>query len=102
MNVSITWVSGSLLKIANATQKDRSLEIHTREFLELAHQTYYLEHSLCLEMQHTQNEWAHLPGCSPQNDFTTCVEWVLVNNNLAFTIGLTEPSLALPDLQTDD
>ncbi|ROK87081.1 hypothetical protein DPX16_10221, partial [Anabarilius grahami] len=39
---------------------------------------------------------ARLPGSGPRKDFAACVEWVLVNDNSAFTICLAEPTCTLP------
>ncbi|ROI15684.1 hypothetical protein DPX16_20222 [Anabarilius grahami] len=79
-------------------QKDRSLEEHTMDFLELACLTHYPDRSLCVFYIASLSERsrARLPGSGPQKDFAACVEWVLINNNSAFTIGPAEPISTTP------
>ncbi len=69
-------------------QRDRSLETHTRDFLELACLTHYPDRSLCVFYIFSLSEWskARLPGKGPWDNFAACVEWVLENNGLYFSI----------------
>ncbi len=69
-------------------QRDRTLEINTRDFLELACQTHYPDRSLCVFYISSLSEWskARLPGSGPRDNFATCLEWVLENNGLYFSI----------------
>ncbi len=69
-------------------QRDRTLETHTRDFLELACQTHYPDRSLCVFYISSLSEWskACLPGSGPRDNFATCLEWVLENNGLYFSI----------------
>lgn len=59
-------------------QMDRSLEDHTRDFLDLGCLTHYLDHSLCMFFNTGLNEWleAYLPGVGPWGAFFEYVEWV--------------------------
>ncbi|ROI27671.1 hypothetical protein DPX16_22993 [Anabarilius grahami] len=69
-------------------QRDRSLELHTSDFLQLACQTNFPDRSLCV-FYHTglsERSKACIPAGGPTEDFATYVEWVLVNNNSLFTI----------------
>ncbi|XDV15169.1 hypothetical protein PO909_015299 [Leuciscus waleckii] len=79
-------------------QKDRCLESHTRDFLELACLTHYPDHSLCVFYITSLSEQsrARLPGSGPREDFAACVKWVLVNTNSAFTVSLAEPTSTPP------
>ncbi|XP_026059300.1 vegetative cell wall protein gp1-like [Carassius auratus] len=72
-------------------QLDRSLEDHTRDFLDLACLTHFPDRSK-----------ARLPANSPQEDFATFVEWVLEKNGSAWTISTAEEdnSIPTPDPET--
>ncbi|ROL54991.1 hypothetical protein DPX16_5020 [Anabarilius grahami] len=73
-------------------QRDRSLESHTLDFLELACQTHFPNRSLCVFYHSSLSERsrAHLPGSGPWKDFAAFMEWVLVSNNSPFIIGPAE------------
>lgn len=68
--------------------------LEQREFIELVNLTHYPDRSLCVFYISSLSErsCANLPGSGPQQDFVACLEWVLENNNSAFTIGLAEPT----------
>ncbi|ROL49314.1 hypothetical protein DPX16_15640 [Anabarilius grahami] len=77
-------------------QRDRSLESHTLDFLELACQTHFPNRSLCVFYHSSLSErsWARLPGSGPRKDFAAFVEWVLASNNSPFIIGPAEENFA--------
>ncbi|ROL49044.1 hypothetical protein DPX16_16659 [Anabarilius grahami] len=77
-------------------QRDRSLESHTLDFLELACLTHYPDRSLCVFYISSLSERsrARLPGSGPQKDFAALVEWVLVSNDSPFTVGPAEDDFA--------
>ncbi len=69
-------------------QMGRSLEDHTRDFLDLACLTHFPDRSLCVFYITSLSEQckARLPADSPKENFTACVEWVLENNGLFFSV----------------
>ncbi|ROL51942.1 hypothetical protein DPX16_19461 [Anabarilius grahami] len=77
-------------------QTDRSLESHTRDFLELACLTHFPDRSLCVFYISSLSERSRtrLPGSGPPEDFAAFVEWVLVCNSSPFTIGPAEDDFA--------
>ncbi|ROL52380.1 hypothetical protein DPX16_6609 [Anabarilius grahami] len=77
-------------------QRDRSLESHTLDFLELACLTHYPDRSLCVFYISSLSERsrARLPGSGPQKDFAALVAWVLVSNDSSFTVGPAEDDFA--------
>ncbi|XDV40107.1 hypothetical protein PO909_009248 [Leuciscus waleckii] len=68
---------------------DRSLEDHTREFLDLVCLTHYSDCSK-----------ARLPANGPSEDFAAYVVWVLVNSGLEFTID-PEEDISSPTLDSE-
>ncbi len=70
-------------------QKDRSLEDHKREFLDLALQTHYLDSCLCT-FYYVGLNTSTKAGEGPWGSFATFVEWVLVNCGSCFTIDPME------------
>ncbi|ROJ62551.1 hypothetical protein DPX16_21537 [Anabarilius grahami] len=77
-------------------QRDRSLESHTRDFLELACLTHFPNCSLCVFYisSLSKRSRARLPGSGPRKDFAAFVEWVLVSNNSPFTVSPAEDDFA--------
>lgn len=85
-------------------QKERSLEDNTQDLKDLVCLTHYPDRSLCVFYHTSLSEQSktclgHAQDMSsPREDLATFVEWVLVNNRSAFTIGPAEPtSLTPPD-----
>ncbi|XP_058625419.1 uncharacterized protein LOC131536483 [Onychostoma macrolepis] len=76
----------------------RSLEDHTRDFLDLACLTHFPDCSLCVFYISSLSERckARLPANGPKEDFAACVEWVLENNGLFFSICLSEEDISSP------
>ncbi|XP_058649111.1 proteoglycan 4-like [Onychostoma macrolepis] len=74
---------------------DRLLEDHTRDFLDLACLTHFPDHLLCVFYIISLSEQckARLPANGPKEDFAACVEWVLMNNESAFTVGPVEDDI---------
>ncbi len=79
-------------------QRDHSLETHTRDFLELVCLTHYPDCSLCVFYISSLSEWskACLPGSGPRDNFAACVEWVLENNGLYFSICPADEDIFSP------
>ncbi len=81
-------------------QMDRSLEDHTRDFLDLTCLTHFLNRSLCTFYITSLSERckACLPANGPKENFAACVEWVLESNGLFFSICPAEDnSIPTPD-----
>ncbi len=69
-------------------QGERSLEGHTRLFLEIAHLTSYSDDALCVFYDASLNPVCRAPSSEdgPLVDFAAFVEWILVRNGSPFTI----------------
>ncbi len=83
-------------------QQDRSLEDHTRDFLDLACLTHFPDRSLCAFYITSLSERckARLPANGPKENFAACVEWVLENNGLFFSVCPVEDnSSPTPDTE---
>ncbi len=79
-------------------QRDRSLEDHTRDFLNLACLTHFPDCSLCVFYISSLSERckARLPANGPKEDFAAFVEWVLENNGSPLTICPSEEDISSP------
>ncbi len=69
-------------------QQDHPLEDHTRDFIDLACLTHFPDRSLCVFhiTSLSQQCKVHLPAGGPKENFAACVEWVLENNGLFFSV----------------
>ncbi len=69
-------------------QQDRPLEDHTSDFIDLACLTHFPDRLLCVFhiTSLSQRCKVRLPAGSPKENFAACVEWVLENNGLFFSI----------------
>ncbi len=73
-------------------QQDPLLEDHTRDFIDLACFTHFPDCSLCVFFITSVIEQckARLPADGPNENFATCVEWVLETNALFFSACTAE------------
>ncbi len=79
-------------------QIDRSLEDHTRDFLDLVCLTHFLDHSLCVFYITSLSERckARLSANGPKKDFAAFAEWVLENNGSPLTVCSSEEDISSP------
>ncbi len=79
-------------------QRDRSLEDHTRDFLNLACLTHFPDRSLCVFYISSLSERckARLPANGPKEDFAAFMEWVLENNGSPLTVCPSEEDISSP------
>lgn len=84
------------VKIQILDQEDRPLEIHIKDFLDLACLTNFTDHALCVFLKTSLNDrsWARLPKGGHENNFAAYVEWVLFHNNSPFTVGPADGEFA--------
>lgn len=77
------------VKILCLEQGHRPLEIHIKDFLDLACLTHYPDSALCVFLltSLSAQSKARLPAGGPVDNFATYVEWVLFHNNSPFTVG---------------
>ncbi|XP_073693903.1 thyrotropin-releasing hormone-degrading ectoenzyme-like [Garra rufa] len=79
-------------------QQDRSLEDHTRDFLDLACLTHFPDRSLSVFYHASLSEpcKARLPANGPREDFAAFVEWALESNGLYFSVCPVQEDLSSP------
>ncbi len=79
-------------------QQDRSLEDHTRDFIDLECLTHFLDRSLCIFYITSLSERckACLPANGPREDFASFVEWVRENNGSTLTVCPSEEDISIP------
>ncbi len=80
-------------------QMDRSLEDHTRDFLDLACLTHFPDCSLCGFYITSLSERCKvrlLANGPKEEDFATFVEWVLENNGSSLTVFPSEEDISSP------